>query len=315
MKQVTIAESMSNLRQKLDAIDHQEQPIQSPVSLLQEHMNTVENEYLSEGADRPFWNLIRGLGQQSALGKTIKVPKVKDPSGKVTAAHKTWDVPSPEDVAVNKTGQTLGKGIGAAGLVGSGWLAKDYFDALTGKVKTDNNEKPTNNEKPNKDEKTKPKPDGSIQALQHLLNLKYNAGIPEDGIWTPAFQSKFDELTAAKVEPVTPKVKPVTPKVEPVTPKVEPDPKKEKDQPDSNALRTDQIQGGLNNQPPKGQGAKPADQVTPPASQGTPPPAAPVTPPPAQTDVEEIRNLLQQLNSLKQEMEKDPETANELRNY
>lgn len=307
MKPITIAESMANLRSQLDNIEQssvQPAPIKTPISSLQNHMNIINEEIVMEAGERTVWNALRGFIQKPAIGqKAAKSAELRDPSGAVRGAHSNWNAPTPGELASNKAGQIVGKAtLGAAvsgALLYGGWVANDWWNSLNGKI-------PPKSEitKPDGGNAAKPKSpmDPYILTLQRVLNLRYNAGLVEDGYWGPKTQTAFDQYM--NVDQTKLKTKPAD--------------KSETDKLKSDELKVDKLPDEVVNQPPKGQGSKPADNAAPvtpeqPKANSAKQNVAPVLSQQEQATAE-IKQLLQQLNATKSELLNDPEAREELQN-
>lgn len=220
MKTKTIAESIAELRNRLEEIDSSSSAVNN--NLLQEssgslhsHMQAIESEYLSErgvigGALDFAGNLARGLGGQTARG-----------------AAKDWEVASKSDVAGNVLGKA-GLGYGAL----QGWeaahdrpnmwadLKNQVMDTPTAPTAPTAPEKPTAPVTPEKptapvtpepptDEPTAPhkgggaKPhkgggsyDPATEQLQQYLNSK-GANLVVDGIRGPKTNAAIAQFMPA----------------------------------------------------------------------------------------------------------------------
>lgn len=238
MKPNTIAETMAALRSQLDAIEYSEVSTTTSTSVLKEHMDLVEQEYLIEAP-----NFLSGLGKGLALNKNA-VPKgaaskIGDPNysykGQPVPQGKHYADPSPEDIKSFERGRKTG--IGGATIAGGAAIA-----GLTHSYDKYNDENP---------DPLQPKANKKIQAFQEWLNKSYKLNLELTGIYDKPTKEAYETYVLNPSVTTPPKIEPVEPKVEPVVkPKVEPIVKPKVDQQQSNDLNIEKLPPEITNQTP-----------------------------------------------------------------
>ena len=127
MKPKTIAESIADLRNKLDSIESPTatnilQESTQPSNRLHAHMQTIEQEYLEEGLLGGAMNAAKNFGRGMTLGKA-KGALVKNP--KVPGQKATWSrgPKTGADTAANIAGKATDVALaGGAAIAGDRWL-------------------------------------------------------------------------------------------------------------------------------------------------------------------------------------------------